>query len=52
VAVLRASEIVLTDPDVPLQIDGDAVANRLGTEIRLATDRLRILAGSRIMGGR
>lgn len=50
VSVLRAHEVVLTDPDVPLQIDGDAVANRLGTEIRLADSRLRILAGSRIMG--
>lgn len=50
VSVLRAREVVLTDPDVPLQIDGDAVPNRLGTEIRLAPSRLRILAGSRIMG--
>jgi diacylglycerol kinase family enzyme len=50
VSVLRAREVVLTDPDVPLQVDGDAIANRLGTEIRLAQRRLRILAGSRIMG--
>jgi YegS/Rv2252/BmrU family lipid kinase len=50
VSVLKASEVVVTDPDTPLQIDGDPLANRLGTEIRLADRRLRILAPSTIMG--
>ncbi len=52
VSVVKASEIVVTDPDAPLQIDGDPIANRLGTEIRLADERLRILAPSTIMGAR
>jgi diacylglycerol kinase (ATP) len=46
VSLLPAQEIVLTDPDIPLQIDGDPVPGRLGTEIRLAAPRLRILAPS------
>ena len=50
VSVLKASEVVVTDPDTPLQIDGDPLANRLGTEIRLADRRLRSLAPSTIMG--
>ena len=50
VMVLAADEVVISDPDVPLQIDGDTIANRLGTEIRLASERLRILAPSAIMG--
>lgn len=50
VSVVQAREVVLTDPDVPLQVDGDTIPNRLGTEIRLAADRLRILAPSTIMG--
>lgn len=50
VSLLTASEVVVTDPDVPLQIDGDARAARLGTEIRLAGERLRILAPSLKMG--
>lgn len=49
VSVLSAREVVVTDPDVPLQVDGDVLPNRLGTEIRLAADRLRILAPSTIM---
>ncbi len=50
VAILTAREVVITDPDVPLQVDGDALPNRLGTQIRLAGVALRVLAGSTIMG--
>ncbi len=52
VSRLKATEVVVTDPDAPLQIDGDAIVNRLGTEIRLADQRLRILAPSAIMRAR
>ncbi|MDH3522291.1 MAG: diacylglycerol kinase family lipid kinase [Acidobacteriota bacterium] len=52
VSVLKAVEVVILDPDVALQIDGDPIANRLGTEIRLAGQRLRILAPSTIMSPR
>jgi len=51
VTLLTAREVVLTDPDIALQIDGDVVPNRLGTELRLAEAKLRVLAGSTIMGG-
>jgi YegS/Rv2252/BmrU family lipid kinase len=52
VSILTTEEVVLTEPDLPLQLDGDAQSYRLGTEIRLAAARLRILAPSTIMGRR
>ncbi len=52
VSVLPAEEVVLTDIDTPLQIDGDPRPWRLGLEIRLAPERLRILGRSTIITGR
>ncbi len=52
VSVLPAEEVVLTDIDTPLQIDGDPRPWRLGLEIRLAAERLRILGRSTIIKGR
>ncbi len=52
VSLLPVEEVVLTDVDTPLQIDGDARPWKLGLEIRLAPGRLNILGASSMIGGR
>ncbi len=52
VSVLQAEEVVVTGIDVPLQIDGDSRPWRLGIEIRLASEKLRILGTSSIISRR